>query len=229
MYDFWRPGCNSCFQNSIGANRIVCVFDRPTETEEEARLPVMGVTGANLCLLLRVLRNSKGMFAREYGPDLFRRNVSILNAYKKNGDLNSAKIKSFDWTNKLVLCFGKNAARALESCDVGGVINVYHLGVQGLLSIKHLDEVCEILSLPIANRAAAKIFIIAEYILRMVESNKGRICFGDFIKPFQRIGNQSIAGLLSFVLNVDLKRVFSSQCSFECCRHCNECKIEGSY
>ena len=226
-YSFKRPGCSEICQSPIGKNRIICFFDRPTGLEKEKGLPVMGITGGNFCILLKILRNTPSRLRDNFKADLYRRQTGIFNTANMNNDRVDISSKVRDTTNCLVLSFGLDAMERLKKFKIPNLISINHLGEQGLMGIQSLDVICEVLNLPIAYRGMSRLFLIAEYIIRKYEDMKIPD-FKSFLSEFYNcIGNGFADDFFKYVNNTNYRAVFSPMCTFECCKKCKytECHL----
>lgn len=224
----------SCFQRGGKGNPFVCVFECPTDLEERKESPVMGVTGGHLCLLLRILRNAILPSDRMSRNHLFRRDVCIVNAYTKGRKKrNTTTLESVLSEDKIVLCFGNKAEVVLKSVikSMGkpiDYIKVYHLSDLGLLGIQRLDEICELLKLPFSFRSDAKVFVVAEYILRVLNGECKGMAFESFAKNFSKDVEIKLGLNLSNVSKIDMSKIYGQCCSSRCCHKCNACSITAS-
>ena len=153
----------SFYQAPVEGNRILAVFENPTWKEQMLNRPAMGGTGVHLSILFNILRNMECQLAKDFGSQLFKYHVGIVNAIRFSGDLTNVKKEIWhpliaenskvfaQAVNgcKLILLFGENAQRAYDFyhdeykittnfkrvSEPNCVIGVYHLSTRAIANI----------------------------------------------------------------------------------------------
>ena len=205
--DFPEMECSPYYQPPNNGSNVVCVFENPTWREEYYKCPAMGIVGSNLCVLFDILRNLTGFKLAECGFKGFlcRRNVCIVNAVREkysssnqfsSKDFDAALISNLDFIkkcvngNKLVLCFGDRAEKAVEKAGLKSdeYVKVFHLSGIALSQLGNLNGLLTKYKLQESDRGLCSLIIIAQYIAnKCCNSNcKG---FSELVKCFSENGS----------------------------------------
>lgn len=83
VHDKMHPNTTMAYQQGVKGNRVLFVFESPGRLEHELNRPVVGETGAHLCILCERLRalaaNNQNKSLRDIGKDFCKVGASIIN------------------------------------------------------------------------------------------------------------------------------------------------------
>ena len=227
------------FQGNVG-QKITCIFENPTWLEELYKRPVAGMAGSRLCVLFRILRNMECKLSNDFGSQLYRSKVCIVNGVRKvssksfcQGEYNKLLDENIETLEaavadaKLIICFGDNAERAFKRLgNNAAYAKVYHLCDTALNRLSVIRNLCHKYELPELFAGLVRLSVLAEYLATWYEKTIVVEDFAKFAKPFQKGGGGNYRSEFEMhKINFD-ELLNNCDCSLKCCNCCGtlECK-----